>query len=120
MGLRSAILVSSFWILEAGLCYGQAGKAELFGTIRDPSELPVQKVKVELEDQATMARYSVVSSDSGEYHLVGLPAGHYLLIVEQPGFHVYRQSGIALRLDDRISIDVKLQIGQSTRSEEHT
>ena len=92
--------------MPSTLCFGQAGRAELFGTIRDPSGLPVPTAKVAAEDQATMARYPVVSDERGEYHIVGLPAGRYVLTVEQPGFHIYRQSGITLRLADRTAIDV--------------
>src|ERR1700686_3192359 len=83
------------------LCFGQAGRAELFGAIQDPAGLPVAKAKVEAEDQATMVRYSAVSDERGEYHLLGLPAGQYVLTVQQPGFRTYRQSGITLRLGDR-------------------
>ena len=48
-----------------------------------------------------MARYVRVSDEHGEYHILGLPAGQYVLTVEKPGFRTYRQSGIVLRLADR-------------------
>ncbi len=114
------LLLFSGLILASTLCFGQAGRTELSGTIQDPSGLPVQKAKVGVEDQATMARYSVVSNERGEYHIVGLPAGQYVLTVEQPGFHTYRQSGITLRLADRTAIDVKLEVGQPAQSVEVT
>ncbi len=82
-------------------CFGQAGRAELFGTIQDPSDLAVWKAKVQAEEQATMARFTAASDERGEYHLLGLPPGEYLLTVEQPGFRTYRQSGITLRIADR-------------------
>ncbi|HTD44377.1 MAG TPA: TonB-dependent receptor [Bryobacteraceae bacterium] len=78
------------------------------------------KAKVEVEDQATMVRYSAVSDERGEYHLLGLPAGQYVLSVEQPGFRTYRQSGITLRLGDRTGLDVKLDIGQPSQTMEVT
>jgi len=102
--------------LSSTLCFGQAGRTELFGAIHDPSGLPVPKAKVEAEDQATMARYSVVSDERGEYHILGLPVGRYVLTVEQPGFHIYRQSGITLRLADGTGIDVNLEVGQPSES----
>ena len=107
-------------MLAATLCFGQAGKAELLGTIQDPAGLAVPKAKVEVEDQATMARYAGVSNERGEYHLLGLPAGQYVLSVEQPGFRTYRQSGITLRLGDRTGLDVKLDIGQPSQTIEVT
>jgi hypothetical protein len=100
------------------LCFGQAGRAELSGTIQDPFGLPVSKTKVEAEDQATMVRYPAVSDERGEYHVLGLPAGQYVLTVEQQGFHKYRQSGITLRLADRTVLNVKLEVGPLTQSVE--
>jgi len=102
------------------LCFGQAGRAELSGMIQDASGLPVPKAKVEAEDQATAIRYSSLSDERGEYHVLGLPAGQYVLTVEKPGFHKYRQSGITLRLADRTAIDVRLEVGQPTQSVEVT
>jgi hypothetical protein len=103
-------------MVAPALCFAQAGRAEVFGAILDPAGLAIAKAKVEAEDQATMARYAVLSDERGEYHLVGLPPGPYVLTVEQPGFHTYRQSGIILRLADRTSLDVKLAIGQPSQA----
>jgi hypothetical protein len=36
--------------------------------------------------------------------------------VEQPGFRTYRQEGIMLRTDDRIALDIKLELGQPAQS----
>ena len=99
-------------MLVGTLCWGQAGRAELAGTIQDPAGLPVAKAKVSVEDQATMAKYSVLSEEAGTYHILGLPSGQYVLTVEQAGFRAYRQSGITLRLAEQTSIDVKLRSGR--------
>lgn len=108
------------WALFSALCFAQAGRAELFGTIQDPSGLPIPDAKVQAEDQATKLHYRATSDSRGEYHLLGLPAGQYTLSVEQPGFFTYRQSGITLRLGDRTGIDVKLNIGQPSQTVEVT
>ncbi len=118
--MRRLFSLVSGLILAITLAFGQAGRAELSGTVQDPSGLPAPKAKVGVEDQATMVRYAVVSDERGEYHILGLPAGRYVLTVEQPGFHMYRQSGITLRLADRVAIDVKLEIGQPSQSVEVT
>ncbi len=119
-------VLAIFGFVAAGLIlasrpgYGQAGRAELFGAIQDPSGQAVANAKVAVEDQATTARYASLSDARGEYHIVGLPAGEYVLTVEQPGFRTYRQSGIVLRLGDRTALDVKLQMGQPSESVEVT
>ena len=68
----------SVLLLGSISCLGQAGRAELLGTIQDPSGLSVPKAKIEAEDQATMAEYSATSNERGEYHILGLPAGQYI------------------------------------------
>jgi hypothetical protein len=97
-------------------CFGQAGRAELFGAVSDPTGLPIADAAVVAEDQATAARYTAVSDRRGEYHLLGLPAGQYVVAVEQPGFRVYRQAGITLRLGERAAIDVRLVVGERAES----
>ncbi len=110
-------LLLLFGLISAStLCFGQAGRTELFGKIQDPAALPVSKAQVEAEDQATMVRYSAVSDELGEYHLLGLPAGQYVLTVQQPGFRTHRQSGITLGLANRTALDVKLEVGQPSQS----
>ena len=105
-------------LLLASACFGQAGRAELFGTIEDPSGLAVAGAKVEAEEVATDARFDATSDSSGHYHLLGLPTGGYTVTVRQPGFRDYRQSGIVLRLAEQTNLDVKLQLGQAAESVE--
>ena len=97
-------------------CLGQAGKAELSGTIQDPKGLAVTQAKVTSEEQATSARFDAITDDRGEYHLLGLAAGRYVLTVEEPGFRPYMQEGLTLRIGDQIRLDVKLALGPASES----
>src|SRR5712692_3281892 len=110
------LILLSGAVLAPAVCFGQAGRAELFGAIQDPAGLPVPKAKVEAKDKATTARYSAISDEHGEYHILGLPPGRYVLTVGRPGFRMYRRSGITLRLADRTALDVKLEAGQLSQS----
>jgi hypothetical protein len=112
------IVIAVFLI--AAPAFGQAGKAELFGTVQDPSGLPVAGAKVQAEEQTTMARFTGLSDDRGEYHLLGLSTGEYVLSVEHTGFRTYKQSGITLRLSDQTALNVRLEIGQPAQSVEVT
>jgi len=104
------------FILFASACWGQAEKAQLLGHVQDPAGLAIAGAKIVAEEQGTHARFSGTSDHRGEYHLLGLTAGQYVVAVEQPGFRTYRQSGITLRLADRTVLDVTLQLGQPTQS----
>src|SRR6202011_25243 len=82
----------------------------------DPSGLGVVKAKVAGEEQATGAHFDVTTDDHGEYHLLGLAAGQYAVTVEKPGFRLYKQTGITLRIGDQTRLDVKLELGQPSQS----
>ena len=114
--LECLFFLCAISLVSSALCWGQAGYAEILGTIHDPSGRAIPRAKVDAENQATMARYSVVTDGRGEYHILGLPTGPYSLIVQQTGFRLYRQAGITLRLADRTTLDVKLEVGQPTQS----
>lgn len=94
----------------AAPCHGQAGKAELFGTVLDPSGAVVPKAEISATHQATSAVFAVTSGGSGEYHLLGLPAGEYSLTARASGFVEFRQTGLGLRLGDQTSLDIKLTL----------
>jgi hypothetical protein len=118
MGIRTPQLFLLFFglIFASMLCWGQAGRAELYGSIKDPSGLVIAKAIVEARDQATMAQYSAVTDGSGVYHLLGLQAGEYVVSVKQPGFRTYRQSGVTLRLAERALLNFKLEVGSPSHS----
>ena len=97
-------------------CFGQAGKAELFGTIQDPASLGIANAKIRGEILATGEHFSAESDARGEYHLLGLPAGPYRIIVNKDGFRPYSQTGITLRIGDQTRLDVKLELGQASQS----
>ncbi len=97
-------------------CLAQDAAAQLFGSILDPSGLPVRIAAVHAENQATLASFRVTSDDRGDYHLMGLPPGQYTLRVETRGFHTYRQSGIVLRAGDRPTLDCLLALGAQSQS----
>src|SRR5262249_35703313 len=108
----SWLVVVILAFLFTGLSFAQAGRAEMVGVVRDRPGLEVPGVMVQAEDQATTSRYAAVTDERGEYHILGLPAGQYVVSVERSGFRAYRQSGLILRLGDRTPLDVSLNIGE--------
>ena len=67
--MRSPQVLSALATLAvlSACCFGQAGKAELFGAIQDPQGLAAAQAKVTSEEQATGARLGVLTNDRGEY-----------------------------------------------------
>jgi hypothetical protein len=110
-------LVAVFLLFSFG-CFGQAGRSELFGVVKDPAGLALVRAGVVVEELATGARFRAETDGHGEYHLLGLPAGQYGLSVEQPGFRTYRQTGIRLRWADQTELNVQLELGQASQTVE--
>jgi hypothetical protein len=91
--------------------WAQAGRAELFGTVRDASALPLPGADVSLLEEETGARYEALAAADGRYHFAALPPGDYELTFRKDRFRTLRRSGIRLRVADRVGIDVAMAVG---------
>ena len=116
MGSIQAIRLVAALLTCSSASFGQAGKSELFGTVQDPSALPIRGARILATELATGSQFETVTGERGDYHLLGLPAGQYSLSVEQAGFRTYKQAGIVLRLGDQTELDVQMQIGQAAQT----
>lgn len=103
-------------LLGAAACFGQAGRAELFGTVRNPSNLPVAGAEVKATEEGTGLVLKAATTPAGEFHFFALPSGHYSLTVSKPGFLTLHRAGIDVRVADRISLDVSLPAGNVFQS----
>jgi hypothetical protein len=118
----------AIWIvlLEFGTAAGrglfaQSTKAELFGLIADPSGLPVPDATIELENTATEVKQTTSSqAPDGRYQFFALSPGFYRLTASKQGFRTLQRDGIRLRVGDRVSLDLKLKLGEVTESIEVT
>ena len=93
--MRRAAGTGHFLLLALGAivpCFGQAGRAELLAPFRIPPAFP-SKGQGGSRGPGHPIRYSAVSDERGEYHILGLPAGQYVLTVEQPGFRTLSAVG---------------------------
>ena len=73
-------------ILPAALCSGQIDRANLKGTLTDPSGALVAGATVSVLYPQTDFRQSVVSTRAGDYTFSGLPLGTCNVTVTAPGF----------------------------------
>ncbi len=99
-----------FLLVLSSACFAQAGKAELFGTVFDPSGAVVPMARVEADAENTRAKYVAISDGRGEYHLLGLPPGPYALTVQAAGFAPFRQTAFRLQLGGQALHDITLTL----------
>ncbi len=107
-------------LLCAPFASAQSTGGRIRGTVTDASGAAVVTARVELVNEATHATRDLQTGVNGEYIFVEVPVGTYDLSVTIPGFKKYERKGIALDLNEVVSVDVPLQVGGATETVEVT
>jgi hypothetical protein len=105
--LLSSILIAACAALNASADV----TGTILGTVRDSSNAVVVAAKVAATNIDTNFVRETVSGSEGEYRLLALPPGNYKVITTAPGFEQFIATGITVRVNDELRIDVKLQVG---------
>jgi len=98
----------------------QSTGGRIRGTVTDPSGGAVAAAKVTLTNEATNVTRDVDSGVNGDYLFIEVPVGSYEIDVTQQGFKKYVRKGIALNLNEVLSLDIALQIGATAETVEVT
>jgi hypothetical protein len=94
----------------------QSTRAELFGTVYDPSQIPASNAVVGATNLLTGIAFTSRTGLDGKYQFLALPAGDYRLRVARDGFAPLTRNGVSLRSGERTGIDFYLQIGDASQS----
>jgi hypothetical protein len=106
-------------LLFAGTVRAQvAGKANLQGTVSDPTGAVIAKAEVTLTNEATQVALTTASDRSGIYSFPNVQIGTYTLAVIAQGFETYAQSGIVLEVGSSIDVNVKMTVGAESQKVE--
>jgi hypothetical protein len=90
----------------------QSTNAQITGLITDSSGAYVPDVEIKATNTATNVEYPTVSNEAGVYVLPQLVPGPYKITVSKQGFKTINQSGITLRIGDRLSQNFTLEPGE--------
>ncbi len=109
--------ITSVCLLVALLCCGawaQETTGSIAGTVTDPSGavVPNATVKITDTDKNVVVR-TLTTGSAGAYSAPGLTIGHYSVSVEASGFQTYRQTGISLSVNDKLTVSPALKVGTS-------
>jgi hypothetical protein len=83
----------------------------IFGFVRDKSQAVVAGARVTATNIETNLVKETTSGPDGEYRLLALPAGTYKVQAGAPGFQDFETTGIDVKVNDRLKIDVVLEVG---------
>ena len=112
------LLVAALRILPP--CQAQATKAEVLGTVRDPSGGAIFGARTEILNRATGAVNATTTSDDGSFHLLALTPGTYQVSVTKAGFKTVRREGVTLSVGDRLQLDIELRVADLSEMVEVT
>jgi hypothetical protein len=112
MSLKIAGLVSVFLCVASA----QEFRSTVAGRVTDQSGAAIPGVTVRATEKNTGSRVQAASGSQGEYSLPFLAPGAYSVTAEHGGFKKYVQEGITVGANQRLTIDVILQIGDQVES----
>src|SRR5579871_3525742 len=81
------------------------------GTVTDPSGAVIRNASVTARQAETGLSRSTTTDRNGDFVLVELPVGHYILQVAAKGFQEYVQDGITLNVNETASVSPRLVVG---------
>ncbi len=114
--LCKTLALGFIFVLSGFVASAQTGQASLNGVVKDSTGAIMPGVAVSIANQATNVVRTTVSNQQGIYSLPALPPGTYRLSAGSAGFRTLQRDGVQLRVDDRISIDLMMEIGQQSES----
>ena len=110
MGYR--LFTAVVFLMCAAFASAQEYRATLLGTVTDQSGAVVPGTRLIVTNIETGVSVESATNDQGRYVVPYLLPGRYKLRVEQAGFKAFERGPFELRINDRLELDVVLQVGQ--------
>ena len=116
--VRSQVLGALCLVMLAAVpaSWAQTVSGTILGSVTDPSGAVISNAKVTLVNEGTGLTRTVTTDTNGEYVAPSLPTGHYTVMSEITGFKTLTMSNVEVGVDQRVRIDLKLEVGAMTES----
>jgi len=114
----------NFWLVLA-LCFvipalAQQDTGVIAGTALDPGASVIPQVAVKVINTGTNFSVELTTDQNGDFVSPPLRIGTYRLEAEKTGFKKLIQDGIELRVQDRLQVDLHMEVGGITETVEVT
>jgi hypothetical protein len=100
--------------------FGQGASGRILGRVIDPTGAVLAGVKVTLTNQATGVMRDVQTNASGDYTFVEVQPGTYMVEFEHAGFKKNVQKNITVDVNQVVTLNSAMQIGQAQETVEVT
>lgn len=109
--LSAAIAAFLLSVVNPSLATAQVLYGSVVGTITDQSGALVVKANVTATNTSTGLTVQATSDQSGYFSLPNLMEGSYDLSITAAGFKTVNQRGVAVRINNVMRIDIRLELG---------
>jgi len=108
---RQTILGALAVFVLASAAFAQEFRGTIAGTVTDPNGAAVPNATVIVKNTETNTANTVTTNDNGGYAVPLLQPGTYSVTAKGSGFKTSLRENVQVRVDDRISVDLQLEIG---------
>ena len=113
---RSPVIRIAFLLIAVASAWGQKDTGSIVGTVKDPSGAVVANAKVMVADAEHGINFATKTNEQGEFVASPLRVGRYTVSVEHPGFKKAVSEAVPLDVQQRIAVNITLQVGQISES----
>jgi len=107
-------------LIAAAIVSAQTTTGSITGIVTDPAGASVPGSSLTLTNLDTNQVRQQTASETGDYTFPALPPGHYRLESQHPGFKRFVQEPIDIQVQQAVTINISLEVGQATQSLEVT
>jgi hypothetical protein len=109
--VRHILVWPALLLAAAAGVRAQEARGVILGRVVDSSGAVIPGVGVRITNQATGVAVTATTNEQGNYQAPYLIPGSYRIVAEARGFKTSVRSDIELRVDDRLNIEIALEVG---------
>ncbi|MCL4851343.1 MAG: carboxypeptidase regulatory-like domain-containing protein [Bryobacteraceae bacterium] len=98
--------------LPAAICYAQGDRGLITGLVTDSSGASVAGASIRALHVATNVAVKSETNAEGNFTLNFLPPGQYTVSAAKAGFKPFERTGVQVRVNDRLTLNITLQVGE--------
>src|SRR6201981_990877 len=111
--INSAVLIVLILFSNAPILRADV-TGSILGVVKDRSDAAVAGAKSLAKRVDPTLPHETVSAGDGSFRVLALPAGNYKLTITATGFRPFTETGIVVKVNDQLRLDVTLDVGKVT------
>ena len=110
------LCIAAVFALAAGVAQAQLSTATINGTVSDPSGAVIPDATVTLKNVGTNVDRSTTTNSAGNFTVVNINPGRYIVTVHKDGFGTTTQPEFELQVNQTLTLDFNLHVGSNVET----